>query len=220
VSSDTNFAPTLQEIKQSTNYYGFEEKLETGDIDATKWTETTAGTGTRTTEYFYLKFSTGANAGGIAALETKQRQPIVTDIVNTSRQFKKFILEFSGALNNLASTDNTTFMLGLAQNASSTRSSNYVIGWILAGDVLTALADRGGVELTETIDVTGITLSSWNTYRIEITNKTIQFFINGVLKATITTVSALSYAILNFYVKSDAAVDVIDYIVGVRAWFE
>jgi hypothetical protein len=100
---------------------------------------------------------------------------------------KKLIVEFVGRMAGLTADQTGSFGLTSAVPTFGLTSSSLLFGF--SGGSLYATSGEGGaVTQSSAIDLTGITITNMNIFRIVYVRGTdAKFYINGVLKATITT---------------------------------
>jgi hypothetical protein len=102
----------------------------------------------------------------------------------------------SDANENGASPTNSPFWQTIVKFGSTTTQTAYIctgdpdipVGWgfkVVNGTLYAMWVDNTDTE--QTFEITGITLTNWNVFKVEFTGATsINFYVNGVLKKTVT----------------------------------
>ena len=175
------------------------------EIDSRYWGITNPTSGTdwaATTEGMHRCFKVIPDASMTARLVHKFAYACSPTVFGDSDSyFKGCVYEFPIKLADVANIDNTKFFLGLSQANDADRSTNDIFGFILSSDGLYALEDDGGTEETE--DLSDVTLTDWNLFRIEIWNGYIMFYVNNVLRKTIASSLEGTYY-PNFFIDTEA----------------
>ncbi len=154
-------------------------------IDPTYWATAVGGTGTVTrdaTEAGVLKVLLNCPAGAdTARLTSVARWRCDPTNFRTNSIVRKLVHQFRFKVANLANFSNTVSIIGgLTPGVASTRGSNDIAAFILAGagNALSALIDLGGVETVTDLSA-GLNLAHWLLAKIEVyrdgANDTIRF---------------------------------------------
>jgi len=189
-------------------------------INANVWVATGSGTATAardTSEGGKLKVRLDTVAGAqTARLRSYDRFSYAPSTMTGAHIIRKTVLEFEAKFTNLANVDETTFFMGLTPATGDDRTTNNVVGFFFSGapasGTLTAITDNGGAETVTTVVGTGITLTNWHKYMIEIYDNaataTIKFTVtNGTTTntATYTTNIPTQNGFIQFYNVDDNA---------------
>jgi len=208
------------------NYFGFEVKHPTGDIDiVNEWTKTIVGTGTATIgSNARMQIETGVVAAGDCSMVLNQPLTVVHNRFSTGESpFKKFILEFNMTNLVVGTMDEADFIVGgYGGNAPAHvgRADNSVCGIVLDGGVF-KLQKRtvGGVE---TLVTTGIAEdTAGRLWRLEFTNGYLTAFADSVQVAQMPLVAGdnmMNY--VNIDVHNAGAANAGVLIWRLRGWFE
>ncbi len=176
-------------------------------IDATNvWTTSVGATGT---------VAMGTNAGRQIALlncpaasdraEMQGKKVLTNPGVSspTLDIYQQLVMEWEMLLGTLANIENTLALFGLI-NAGGARTSNNIIGFILASDALNVITDAAAAE-TVTVFPSPPTLTVSNKYKIVVRNGAVDFYVNDVLGVTHTAnIPALPFQ-PQFRVDAEAA---------------
>lgn len=194
-------------------------------VNNEQWTCTSPATGSAWAQTYANGFSystTIPNADETARATVSSTRyniylPISSMTINSV--IKRFIYEFEMKLANVANMDNTKCFFGLTTLNTDDRSSNDIIGFGLASDVLTTVTDSGG---TETVNTTfGETLTNHNKFRIECYLNGVKFYLNEALLSTHTTnIPNIGQGSAMFYIDTEAGGAATLSIGITRYWYE
>lgn len=208
----------------------FYEDWRDGFVDASKWTYA-VGTGGLVGSAVNKNAAAGSiNVGYLECNATADtawlatRTPYVIPSGQTALTtiIERLNLEFTAVTTGAASViDNTKFLMGFGDTQGNLRTSNNVLGFYLASDVLRALTDLAGTETTAAL-TTAPTITTLHKYKISIDRVNgALFFVDGVQQAALTTNIQTSFAYyVNFYYQHDSAGDQRLDIGTVRVWLE
>ncbi len=145
-------------------------------------------------ETYFESIDGFTKTGGVALEEVALVSLNTTAILNNEQRI------YAGAIdaNELgAKPANSPFWLTRVKFVSTTTQLAYImsgdygipVGWgfkIVNGSLYAWYIDSGDSEVTT--EITGVTLTNWNTYKLEFeSGASIKFYVNGVLKVTATT---------------------------------
>lgn len=214
--SQGTFGLSITDVNRVSTSFGFEEKIQTGDIDTTNdWTETLTSTGTRTIVNAQIRCDTGATLG--STVRISKNAPLYADIrtLGSDEAFNKFQVEFYLTLTNIANVDEATTFWGMGGAATATRASNDIFGFIVNSGEISAISDENGSETVTAISSSGTRAL----YRIEVDSSSYKFYKDGTLVATHSGSGRL-IEWLQFFIENDAAATARIEIAQLRAWFE
>lgn len=161
-------------------------------------------------------------AADVGKLYTQVPFPIMYGQTALTTPLERLNLEYA-SYNDSAATliDNSTSFLGLSYAQAALRSSNNIIGFYWASDVLRAICDNAGTETTSAL-TTAPTVTTLHKYRISIDRLNgVLFYVDDVLQATITTnIPNIQSVFINYYFQGDAAQTTSVKIGTVRLWME
>jgi hypothetical protein len=190
----------------------------------TVWDQTIDGLGSgafgTAAGYMYYNLTTGAIADNDAFINSINRwQARPASFGDANSMLQRLVLEFEAqAVTAITSHDNTHFFMGLSSAKSNDITTQNVIGFYLASDVLKGKVDAAGSEtLTGAITAT---LTNWNKFRITVEDTSVTFALNGTNETAIATnlPSAAMYIVFGTRAEGAAAVGL--NIGCVRAWYE
>jgi hypothetical protein len=141
---------------------------------------------------------------------------------NSIQRYSKLKIRFFAKLPSTLSdytADDTAFgVSGQSANANAQNAATFFLKNIAGINTLYARTDNGGVD--EDTDVSsGITISNWNKYEIEVTSNDVKFYINGTLVATHSTQKPVQPQYIGFRATTPANGANL-YITGVYVWYE
>ena len=186
-------------------------------INANVWVTAVTGTATaarNTAEGGKLKVRLDTVAGGqTSRLRSYDRFSYAPSMMTGAHIIRKTVLEFEAKFTNLANTDENNFILGFTPATGDNRTTQNVAGFIFTGapaaGTLFSLTDNGGVETTNVVG-TGLTLTNWNKYTIEIYDNagvaTVKFTVtDGSITNTATHIANIptQNGFLQFYEVDD-----------------
>lgn len=220
VSSIAGGGVTSGELNMVSTSFGFEEKVESGDIDVvTNWSETTGGTASRTISNGKITFITGVNLGSESRIDLNR--PLNVDLDNlggASSPYSKFVLEFVMAIDTIINVDEGIFFIGLGATTGATRVSDYATGLILDGGDLKILHDTAGSETLATA-ITGYTGTS-KLIRLEYSQDALSVYVDGAYISSVTPPASGQTEVLNIVLQNGNAADTRLYLYFLRGWFE
>lgn len=217
-----------------------EEWSNAGYVDAAKWHWAITSSGyidmngstisPTTGAGISVGLGSGATSGGAINLSTRKTilflpygQTALTTIV------ERVWVEFECLVDQVTRLSNAASFMGIIMNqtvlqpaGTGTRTSNGILGWGFASDVLQAVSDADGTE-TVTALTTAPTMSGLHRLGISIDRVDgAQFWVDGVVQAAITTNMQNSYyrGRLFFHVQNDQAAAVFLYMGTIRVWKE
>ena len=203
------------------------EFWETEALNANKWQEVIDGLGTGAFAvddgYMFYDLDTENAVNSDVLLNSKYRwqaRPATFSDTNTS--IEKLILEFevkvTGTLTDIV---NANFVLGLAETKDNDNTDNNLAVFTLVTDALTARTDNDGAADDDTT-ITGITLTNWNKFKIEVYATGYKFYVNETLEATHTTAipDEAMYIVFGNRCDGVGAGAVGLNVANVRAWYE
>jgi len=121
--------------------------------------------------------------------------------------FKSMTLEFEIMIATVANIDNAVTFFGMSPAVDSDRTTNNILGWCLASDVLQAIYDGAG---SEALTACAVDWAATDPHKLRIdinglsTGIETKFTVDGVLKATKTSNFLTKPFYLNFYVATEA----------------
>lgn len=227
-SSESNPTVTLEVLKEqlgkNANFFGYEEKIETGALSSTLWTIAYGGTGSVIYENGnVLLIRTGATAGSTCSFKTKRSFGPSSTLYNVAASsFKKLVLEFN--LSILAADiatgfDSKTFF-GFCYVNSNYRGDTHMYGITVDTGKVQRSAKAAGAE--SLLDLSAYWNNNSHLIRIEATNASISLYIDGILVETLTnaTYIPVTMGTILFYVKNTPAANIDTRVQQIRAWME
>ena len=201
------------------------EFWETEALIPALWESTIDGAGTEAFATaggrMYYDIDTDAVVDNDVFINSKYRWQVQPGLFSDANVvIEKFILEFEVELEAaITSHDNTHFFLGLSSAKSNDITQANLIGFHLVADALKGKTDKAGAE-TATGTITA-TLTDWNKFRIEISDTSVIFSVNGVAEpAIITNLPDVAMYIVLGTRDENGAGSVGLNIGNVRAWYE
>lgn len=188
-------------------------------INLNVWATAVTGTATaarNTAEGGKLKVRLDTVAGAqTARLRSYDRFAYAPSTMTGAHIIRKTVLEFEGKFTNLANVDEANVIFGFTPAIADTRATADIAGFYFSGapaaGTLSSLTDNGGVETTNVVG-TGLTLTNWNKYMIEVYDNsgtaTIKFTVTDgstTNTATHTTNIPTQNGFIQFYNVDDNA---------------
>ncbi len=192
-------------------------------INTAVWTATNPVTGTawtRSASGAYLRVYSVPNANETARLVSDQRWFCGPDTYGTSTVLRRLVVEFEMKLTNVANLDNANSFFGLCSADDDTykEAASYQATFALSADSLIGSTVDNGVA-TETA-CSGVTLTNWNKYRIDVYSAGIKFYVNETLKATNVANLPDAPMYLCWYGDTEAGGTATVEIANIRVWTE
>lgn len=209
----------------------FYEDWHDGFLDAVKWGVTLAVGGTSSTSkdgHQVAGLVSSARLGQVSAatdtasLYTRQffdpyyGQTALRSI--TERTCFEWEMDFGSSV---TLVDNSTTFFGLSATQGGNRTTNNVIGFYFASDVLRAMVDSAATETTSAL-TTAPNVGTPHKYGIKIDRVDgVRYYVDDVLQATTTTnIPNINAHHINFFYQGDTAAETYVYFGVIRAWRE
>lgn len=194
-------------------------------IDASIWATTNPATGaawSRGDSWWTLRATSAPNASENCRLVSTMRWEMGPNTTWTVGSiWRKLHLEFMMKLTNTGNLDTASFW-GWTATAAAIRTTTNIIGFGSdgAGNLL-GITDNAGTENAQDLSA-AVTMSNWNLYGIVARLGAVEFWANGALAYTRTTMADIvsTPMYLNFYTATDAGGAATIEIGSVRAWLE
>ena len=216
----------------------YEDWLPVGGIDAAKWVYSITSSGSLQNDSVNfnpalgfpspMMLATGATLGGAVNLRSRRNVfPAFHGQTALTTAIERANFEFVSLLSGDTRQDNAVSFYGLvfedtAEPTAATRTTENLIGWYWASDVLRAFVDNGGTETTSAL-TSAVDVGVLHKYKISLDRAAgVQYFVDDVLQATITTnIPTTSGAgRICWNVQNDVALALEARLGTIRAWME
>ena len=203
-------------------------------VDQSKWGYTVTGTGEVNVNISgtglagslstYAGLLVGTAAADTASIWTRKLFPVPHGQTALTTIVEVLNVEWEARTQGLASIDNTQQFMGLAQTQAALRTTNNLIGFYYASDVLGVLVDEAGTETTSAL-ASAPTANATHKYGIKIDRSNgVRFYVGDVLQATIAASDAnipnIQGVYFNVFAKNDVASADWLRVGHVRIWME